>query len=158
MKRLLNKYKVCINIHASGTMVVTLGGTFQIFSVPDPQFFICFKVFWITKISENQLWWWRSVSWQCIPTTLFQCDQSWGRINYSILCICNDHVKRSNSCCCTPPFWTSIATATRNITAPVNKFYCSNKAGWSSTCDLLKLVVFRANADLTNKLPGSYLS
>ena len=157
MRRLLNEYKVCINIHASETMVVTLGGTFQIFSVPDPQVFICYKVFRITKISEKQLRWWRSVSWQWIPTTWIDCDQSSGRINYSILCVCNDHGKRSISCC-TPPVWTCRAIFTRNITAPVNKFYCSNKAGWTNTCDLLKLVVFCANAALTNKLPGSYLS
>ena len=157
MQILLNEYKVYINIHASGTCMVAIhGGTFQIFSVPDPQLFICYKVFWITKISENQLRWWRSVSWQWIPTTWIDCDQSWGRINYSILCICNDHGKRSTSCS-TPPVWTCISN-TRKITAPVNKFYCSNKAGWSNICDLLKLVVFRANAALTNKLPGSYLS
>ena len=156
MQRLLNEYKIYINIHASGTMVVILFVTFQIFSVPYPQLFICYKVFWITKIGENQLRWWRSVSWQCIPTTLFQCDQSWGRINYSILCICNDHGK-INISSCTSPVWT-CRTKTRNITAPVNKFYCSNKSGWSNICDLLKLVVFRANASLTNKRPGSYLS
>ena len=156
MQRLLNYYKVCINFDPSGTMVVTLGVIFQIFSVPDPQLFICSKVFWITKISENQLRWRRSVSWQFIPTTWTDCDHSWGRINDSILCICNDHGKRSISCC-TPPVWTYRAS-TRNITAPVNKFYCSNKAGWSNTSDLLKLVVFRANVPLTNKLPGSYLS
>ena len=157
MRRLLNEYKVCINIHASGTMVVTLGVTFQIFSVPDPQLFICYKVFWITKISENQRRWWRRVSWQCIPTTWIDRDQSWRRINYFILCICNDRDKRTISCI-TPPVWTDRARPTQNITAPVNKFYCSNKAGWCNTCDLLKLVVFRANASLTNKLPGSNLS
>ena len=157
MRRLLNEYKVCINIHASGTMIVVLGVTFQIFSVPDHQLFICYKVFWINKIRENQLRWQRSVSWQCIPTTLFQCDQSWGRINYSILCICNYHGKRSISCTA-PPVWTCRARFTRKITDPVNKFYCSNKTGWSNKCDLLILVVFRANASLINKLPGSYLS
>ena len=157
MQRLLNDYKVCINIHASGTMVVILGVNFQIFSVPDPQLFICYKVFWITKISENQRRWWRSVSWQCIMTTWFDCDQSWGRINYSIICICNDHGKISISCT-TPPVWTCRARSTRKITAPVNKSYCSNKAGCSNTCDLLKRVVFRANAALTNKRPGSNLS
>ena len=156
MRRLLNEYKVCINIHASGTMIVVLGVTFQIFSVPDHQLFICYKVFWINKIRENQLRWRRSVSWQCIRTTWTDGYQSGGRINCSIFCICNDHGKRSTSCS-TPPVWTCISN-TRNITAPVNKFYCSNKTGWSNKCDLLILVVFRANASLINKLPGSYLS
>ena len=157
MRRLLNEYKICINIQASGTMVVTLGGTFQIFSVPDLQLFICYKVFWITKISENQLRGWRSVSWQCILTTWIDRDQSWGRRNCFILCICNDRDKRSISCI-TPPVWTCSARSTRKITAPVNKFYCPNKAGCSNICDLLKHVVFHAKAAFIDKLPVSYLS
>ena len=112
----------------------------------------------VTKIPRSTpVRWWRSVSWQCIPTTWIDCDQSWGRINDSIPCICNNHGK-SSAWSTTPPVWTwACSRRTRNITALVNKFHCSNKLGWSNICNLLKLVVFRGNTALTNKRPGSYI-